>query len=231
MLFVSSAFAQSILLFDHEGNPVENGTVIERIEEPSVAEILFEMNIQNASDNQMTMYCKKNHIEVVEGSINMFCWGMCYGPNTFVSPTPVTLEAGASTEDGFFSGHYMHQGNMGTSMVQYVFYDEANPNDSAFVTVKYTPGFVGIDNNFENTISNIYPNPATDVSRIDFNLYFNNNASIVISDLTGSSVKEIILNSNSGTALIDVNDLFSGVYFYTIITDNKVIKTGKLVVK
>lgn len=231
VLCLSGAFAQSILFFDHEGASVENGSIIELVEEPSVTEILFELNVQNATANEMNMYCKKNYIEVIENTMNMFCWGMCFGPTTFVSPDPIVLAGGETTGDGVFSGHYMPQGIEGTSIIQYVFYDEANPNDSSYVTVKYVAGFVGINDIVENTISEAYPNPATDVSKIDFNLDYNNSASIMINDLTGSRVKEITLNGNSGTAVIDVNDLFSGIYFYTIVTDNRAIKTGKLVVK
>ena len=230
LFFVSAIFAQSILFYDHDGNMIDNGSTIELLDEPTVGEILFEMNIQNSSDGEMNIYCKKIHVSVMDETMNVFCWGMCFGPDTYVSPSPLTIAAGETTADGIFSGHYMPGGVEGPTTVQYVFFDEANPNDSSYVTVRYVGGFTGL-NNFENQVSEIYPNPATDYSTIDFNLNYNTSASIILTDLTGSRVKEISLEGNRGSAIIDVNDLYSGVYFYTIITDGQALKTGKLVVK
>ncbi len=231
LLMAFGAFSQSILFFDHEGNAIDNGSTIELVEDPSITEILFEMNINNSTSDSMSIFCKKVYLDVMDDTMNTFCWGMCFGPTTFMSTDSLTLAAGETTNNGVFSGHYMPMGVEGPSTIQYVFFDAANPNDSSYVTVKYVSGFVGINNTFENNISEVYPNPATEYGKIDFNINYKSKASIIVNDLTGSRVKEVTLDSNSGTAVIEVNDLFSGIYFYTIIIDGEAIKTGKLVVR
>jgi len=229
---LSGLKAQSFAFYDHDNNLIDNGSVFEVIEAPGsgVAELLFTINIQNTSANELNVMCKKNYISVLDDTYNMFCWGMCYGPNVMISDT-LTMASGETTANDYFSGHYYHNDNQGTTTIQYVFYDAENPSDSAYVNVNYVLGYTGLGSDFDNEISALYPNPVENTGYIDYNLNFNDNARIVINNLTGAKVKEITLNNNQGTASVDVTDLFSGVYFYTVITDGKAINTGKLIVK
>ncbi len=211
MMFMTGVFAQSFLFFDHEGTQMEDDAVVEILAEPSAGEIPFELNVQNVTEDSLHIYCKKSYIHIVEGTGNLFCWGGCYLEGTFVSENPVTLHAGEVSADGMFSGHYFPKGQKGTSVIRYTFFDGANPNDSASIRVKYTAGFEGIGENDLYQVSDIYPNPVTDFGRIDFDLNHASMASLVVYDLTGSKVRESILENKKGTVTLPVNDLLSGV--------------------
>jgi len=232
VFLISGASAQSFSFFDHNSNPIANGTMLEVLDLPSASEIVFEMNIQNSSDSEKIVMAKKNYIDVLADTYNMFCWGMCFGPDVFVSTTVDTLSVGEITYDGFFSGHYLPNAIEGYSIIQYVFFDVNNPNDSAYVNVKFIAGFTGVSDS-ENPyyISGVYPNPAVSVARLDYALNSVNEAVVFINDLTGTRVKEVILDHYRGSVFIDVSGLRRGVYFFTVVIDGAAVKTEKLVVK
>ena len=48
--------------------------------------------------------------------------------------------------------------------------------------------------------------------------------------MVGKIVKETELTDKKGTAKINVDDLNSGIYFYSFIVDGKAISTKKLVI-
>ena len=232
-ILVFGVNAQSLTLFDLEGNEVLNGQEFELVDVPSVGEITFHLKVQNSTENDLNVLAKKVYVDVVDLTMNMFCWGQCFGPDTYVSPTAVTILAGETTGDEFFSGHYMPLGHEGTSIIRYVFFNADNVNDSTYVTVKYVGGFTGINTPEDNfTVSGIYPNPATSVANIDYSFADgSNDATIYVNDLTGSRVKEITLSGFSGTASFDVSDLRNGIYFYTIVRNDEILITSKLIIK
>ena len=225
--------AQSLTLIDLEGNEVLNGQEFELLDIPTTEEITFHMKVQNSSENDLEVLVKKAYVAIVDSTMNMFCWGQCFGPDTYVASNAVTIVAGETTSDEFFSGHYMPLGHEGTSIIRYVFFDANNVNDSIYVTVKYVGGFTGINTPEDNfSISGIYPNPATSMANIDYSFADGFiDAKIFVNDLTGSRVKEIMLSGFSGTASFDVSDLRSGVYFYTLVRKGEILKTSKLIIK
>lgn len=225
--------AQSLTLLDLEGNEVLNGQEFEIVDVPTAGEITFHIKVQNSSENSLDVLVKKVYIDVIDGTMNMFCWGQCFGPTTFVAPNAVPIASGETTTDEFFSGHYMPSGIEGASIIRYVFFDANNVNDSTYVTVSYVGGFTGISTpEADFSISGIYPNPATSVANIDYSFTDGvNDAKIFLNDLTGSRVKEITLSGFSGTASFDISDLRNGVYFYTIVRNDEILKTSKLIIK
>jgi hypothetical protein len=74
---------------------------------------------------------------------------------------------------------------------------------------------------------NIYPNPFTNQLNIELNALQINKCQLVIYNVLGAEV----MNTNvfAQNVILETNVLPSGVYFYKVINDNKVIQTGKLV--
>ncbi len=89
-------------------------------------------------------------------------------------------------------------------------------------------------NESEKDIKNVscYPNPAS--SNLTIAFYSENKTDIIVSlsNIMGQNVYEKQINSSKGTSNININtsDLNSGVYIYTLKSENT-IKTGKVVVK
>ncbi len=93
-------------------------------------------------------------------------------------------------------------------------------------------GFVGIAENYNSTGIFIKPNPAKDQFEFilkDANLLSDGNCQLIITDLTGRSVKtEAIVSVRQ---VVEINELPSGIYLYTFTNDKGDLKTGKLVVE
>src|SRR5690606_1078789 len=82
-----------------------------------------------------------------------------------------------------------------------------------------------------NELSQNYPNPFNPQTKINFNINTSGNTEIKIFDIRGKEV-ETILSSNlpqgNFTAIFSGANLSSGVYFYSLTLDNKLISTKKM---
>ena len=80
----------------------------------------------------------------------------------------------------------------------------------------------------------VFPNPAKRTANIQFNLANNKDrVDIGLYNVVGKQVKEVYqgaLNSGSQNFLVAVNDLSSGIYFISIISDDRKV-TQRLVVE
>ncbi|MCS6969309.1 MAG: T9SS type A sorting domain-containing protein [Cytophagales bacterium] len=82
------------------------------------------------------------------------------------------------------------------------------------------------------TISNIYPNPASEVASFNYAFYdFQTSAKIVIRNVLGSIVGEYLLSPTERQITLSLERWAPGVYFYTLWINNKSVVTKKLVIK
>jgi len=80
--------------------------------------------------------------------------------------------------------------------------------------------------------SNPFPNPANQQTGISFQLPSpSSEARIMLRNLLGSVVKEIKVNGSANKVSINTSDLNNGLYFYSILFENKILSTKKLIVK
>lgn len=80
--------------------------------------------------------------------------------------------------------------------------------------------------------SNPFPNPANQQTGINFQLPSpNSEARILLRNLLGSVVKEIKVTGAENKVSINTSDLNNGLYFYSILFENKIWSTKKLIVK
>lgn len=83
--------------------------------------------------------------------------------------------------------------------------------------------------NKENDLINVYPNPFTNHINIKLNFSKTNQYEFIMHTVLGKQVmKTVIVNSNT---TIETNNLPSGIYFYKIIENNKIINSGKLIAR
>ncbi len=199
-------------------------------------ELVFEAYVKNVSDHKLEIGASRNIIQAVEDTDNSFCWsGSCYSPMTDTSDAnhDLLLPAGQMSPDPPFSGHYTHGQKSGETIVKYTLFERGNVDncDSVIVIFKYS--LTGVEDNvFDGvSISDAYPNPATNKVNFDFNLSGVSNASVNIVNLLGSVVKHADLTSGSDKVSIDVSDLPQGVYFYSIVANGNIYQTKKLIIK
>ena len=81
------------------------------------------------------------------------------------------------------------------------------------------------------TISEVYPNPANNLASIDYDCSASKNSNIVIYNMLGTEVEKINVSGKSGKARINTSLYKEGIYFYSLLIDNEVIRTQKLIVR
>jgi len=79
--------------------------------------------------------------------------------------------------------------------------------------------------------SNAYPNPASVNTQMEYSLPFETtSARVIIRNLVGDISIDLPLKDLQGKAVIDLNNLENGVYFYSLIWNETTITTRKLIV-
>lgn len=232
-LMLAGVSAQSSLIIkDKSGNDI-TGKTVDMLYAPADGYASFAVDVMNSSSTVKNVKVRKVEISLLpEVSALTMCWASCYPTFVYVVPDPIAIEPNAVCSS--FEGDLTYApGTLGTSTAKFIFFDIDNPNDSSYVVVNYILGFLGKPENVIKSISvsNAYPNPVSSTVHIDYKLPANvNNAKMQISNLLGSTVKNIELTSNEGTASISVNDLKNGVYFYSLVINNSATVTRKFVV-
>lgn len=223
------AGAQSFMVHDAGGADI-SGQTVDVNSSVTMSQIEYHAKLHNTSGASKTVKVKRYKLNVGIFAVNDFCWTACYDPSTDVSPFGIAVPAGAT--DTSFVTHYTHGEDVsGTSTYKFVFYDQANPNDSAFFVINFNIT-VGIDEAKANAVlSNAFPNPASTMFSLKYDLnQYVQTAKIVVYDMLGKVVKEIAIDDKQGTAKVNVEDLNSGVYFYSFYVNDKAIATKKIVV-
>ena len=202
-----------------------------------MTDISHHLDIKNISSNTITIICQKTVISMPNslpswGGASYCFAGNCYSASSILPSTPAVLGAGQefSWEDAdleAFSGYYVPAEVSGTSVVEYCFYDQNNPSDESCVTVTYEISASTAINETDRIIR-FYPNPANEYTI--FNYTPNQDYNLELVDMLGKQVKKINL-CNSGQEHLDVGELSKGIYFGSIIKNEKLISIKKLVVK
>lgn len=195
----------------------------------SLNTIIEKFKIKNISSSDIDVIIKKQYISVLPGTSNEFCWaGQCLPPIAMESGI-LTVEAGATQAP--FDIHYHSIGVVGTSTIQYVAFNRANPNDSVYFTVNYTVEPTTIENaNGMVLVSDVYPNPANNIAKLDFNLQTNQKLQCDVYDMLG---KRVYSESGNGQGAfeIPVRKLPQGTYFCRLILDGELVETQKLMIQ
>lgn len=223
---------QSFTLQDTNGVAINAGSTIVITGEPTTDLLKARINVKNTSEFSKDVKVKKYETNILANTSNYFCWGVCYGPDTYESPFAQTLEASAVNDQ--FYGEYSPQNVTGLSTIMYTFFDANNRDDSVAVYVQFNASPNAIDENIADGIifSEAYPNPAISKVNIDYNLPASvNKATIRITNMLGAKVKESGLQNQSGTARIEVSELQNGIYFYSLVADDQLVLTRKFIVK
>ncbi|MBS9522611.1 T9SS type A sorting domain-containing protein [Litoribacter ruber] len=130
------------------------------------------------------------------------------------------FELGITETKGTFDLHFSNVGNPRDVFILEAVYNVINGDSGNEVQHK------------DIAIGAAYPNPSNNIAQIDYELKNPNaHARIVVNSFIGNPVYDFLLDPRQNSLVINVADLNPGVYFYTLIVDNKNIVTKKLVVK
>ncbi len=226
-------FSQSIVLLDTNNNVVSN-SIIDVYVAPGSSTIT-ELLIHNSTNQTRTYKCRRAILSMAADDSTQFCFGgLCYGFSANVGSQLLTV-IGQDTVDFVHNGFhcdFVAGTTNSVRMVYYRFEDPSNLGDSTNVIIRYTTQ-VGINelSSPSGSVSNASPNPASSLFSINYSVSdFSQKTKLVIYNVLGKEVKQIVLKDKIGTAKINADEIPSGIYFYSLLADDKVISTKKLVI-
>ncbi|MBI9035482.1 MAG: T9SS type A sorting domain-containing protein [Bacteroidales bacterium] len=227
--FVSQA--QSLELLNEEGEVI-TGTMVTVYGEASSDEIVSHCVVKNISTASVDVKVLKVYEDIFDGSNNYYCWGSCFTEAVFESPIQLRINAGEECEE--FSGHYKPNSAVGTSLIRYEFFTVNNPDDRVSYTVRYSsdPNVGIVDQFAAGTKLQAYPNPASSNCKVVYEMPQDvRTATLTVFNVLGHKVVELPLENNSGAKNLDVSSLNNGLYFYSVMINNELYGTKKLIVK
>ena len=235
------SFSQSLSLYKN-GTLLEDGARITINADVDAALSFFmqetNVDVKNNTDDYVDVKVLKEQIDIVEGSECGFCWSQCYLPNVMVSSSSILLEANELKQNEFFVEFWTNE-KVGTSIVKFTFYvcDEYGDfieDDKVSIEYMFNIEPVGIENYIieNSSMQNARPNPAPSYTNIPYTLPmgFNGNAQIVVKNILGAVVFVENINGGSGKVYVNTSELEEGIYFYSMIINNKSAYTKKLII-
>lgn len=226
----SALTAQSIqLALETDTATIINGTEITVSGDNSQYDVVVDIRATNMG---ATKSIKTKKIEMFYGvgvSRNAICWSVCtapveYGTNPVVTTDAISLSNGAY---GIFNGHLYPQSVTGATKLRYVWYDENNTNDSAYVDVIFNISSAASITEEQLSTLKVYPNPATQQLNLEFQSG-NSDATLVMRNLLGEVVYTDVVNQFYKKT-IDVSAFKRGAYMVSILSENKVLTTKKVI--
>lgn len=198
-------------------------------------ELVAEWHVQNVSDATVSVRVRRNVISAVEGSINYFCWNVCFTETVDVSPNSLAISMGPGAINTTFYAHYRPNNNAGDTFIEYCFFNAADQTDESCQTVQYSVGLTSDINEASNgsalELSELSPNPLNGLGTLQYS--FKNQpsqAKLVIYNMVGQVVQESNIAGKNGFILLNGEDFEAGMYLYSIVADGKVMATKRMMV-
>jgi len=180
--------------------------------------------VKNIITPKLVVYTFKN------GS-SAFFKGLNQGKENNKSPDKIANQL--ISENSWVAVHHKMNEKYGEQSDVWIWYE---PKDLKKVVNQPKLGGNIIVNESESLIDiNIYPNPAVDNAKISINLKADMMLKISIYDISGKVVQEVLpefklINNGTNDFPIDVNRFQSGMYFISIVRENSIIYSYRLIV-
>ncbi len=188
--------------------------------------------IRNITNDTMRVKVRRSPVSLVQGSSHSFCWDVCYTSYTSESVHSVTMVPDSVYTN--FYADFLPNGNVGISSIRYCFFDEDVLTDSICVIAYFNASATGIESAIlpeGNYITDVFPNPSNGISQLIYSVKKDAGSSkLEMHNILGSLVKVIDLKEKNGTVKLPLEEVGSGIYFCSLVVDNKTISTKKLVV-
>lgn len=185
------------------------------------------LQVKNTTGATLNLLWKRVHINTTIGFTDQLCDNVlcfdCFG-NPWVRPTTIAIAPGANTT---FQPKLNTNGVSGTAHHRYYIMDAGEAYiDSIDVIFTST---VGVKENLPLQYS-IYPNPANTAIYVKLDCGITNDVyNIKLFNIMGELVRtETITDGNN---IVNVSTLTDGIYFYSIIKNNQIVETKKLIIK
>lgn len=234
VVLANNANSQWITLTDVDGNDVTNSSIDHwEVNSSNPFTMVIHLEAELVGGGNRTVNVKRYEMGVTAGTQNYFCWNLCYLPRN-AGQTPLWIGGDSQPmTPGVpftgFGGYHIPNGNFSLSSYRYVWYDVANPNDSAFVDLSFESA-VGIGESMALGEFSIVPNPANASTMVNFSLANGNADGIVVHNALGGQVMKASVAAAQRSAQLSTASLPEGVYFVSLTGQGRTLRTQRLVV-
>jgi len=234
LLFVGLSlfgYAQKLQLTNPEGVPYTDGQTIAAIITTNDLNAFtgayhVDITVKNltSDDLRISTLCSG---KLAEGMMAEVCFGACYMGDTIAIACEIP-----GLESESYELHLKPQGNLGLSTFKLEF-----TADDETITLHLIIDMCGLgvkERNNANVSLSAFPNPAPVNSKVNVSYTLadkSNSHHLVVRNILGATVINILLNPYENTTSIDASALKPGVYFYAIENKNQISIAKKLIVK
>ncbi len=223
-----------IVLTDDSENNISNDTLWV-YGQPNEDYIRANVFFSNESNQTAYVFVRKDEIEIQEGSSVAFCWNdFCFSPAVTDVEEPLTLQPGESSSETDFYSEIYPEGANGESIVQFEFYSDRDDFEPVVATIIYVVSSstqVSEINSARWSISEPYPNPARDFTRIDYQIPASTyDARLVIRNLVGKQILDLPLSSDKNQIRVPTNQLSNGIYICSLYYGDRIYDSKRLII-
>lgn len=231
MLNLVSVFAQNpIEIYDKANHLITGTTITAYSSDINIETIDMVLKVKNNTTDTLHLYVRRIINSEVSGTENVICFGVnCYPPSIDTSRQLQAVPNGKV--DSSFLSHYSPYAHAGITSITYEFFN-SRADVKGQVTVNYHLSPLSLGTELKSLeISSAYPNPASASTSIVYNIPAGSYGKILLRNLLGSVIREVNLERPECKAVINTSDLKDGLYFYSVLLNNKVEVTRKLVIR
>jgi hypothetical protein len=224
-VFIGNAFTQ-ITIADNDGNDLTNTTAFLPV---SPLKVNFNITNQGAGEITFVVQVVSYTIPDDASDILVCACGNCLPISLQTPPFPIgdptVLAPGATYGDGNADVEYLSNGSIAPANVTIKVYEQGN--ESNFAQFTLDTEYSSVNQMEHKKAFSIYPNPANGL----FTITINENTSdseLIFSNILGKTIKKVRVNNDQ--IQCNSNEFSKGIYFVSLISNNNVLLTKKLVV-
>ncbi len=179
---------------------------------------------------------RRYELSAPDSSYNYFCWGDCWLASIAHSHMIWSSIGGIDMTPGVpyhgFHAYHEPRGHAGTACFRFVWYDQANVNDTVWVDICFAAEEVGIaEQAITHERMDVYPTPsASDVTFTFEGTSVGARRELVLRDALGQRVRSIRLADGQRTMELTDSELGTGVWFATLERDGVAVTTRRFVI-
>lgn len=233
VLFAFTGHTQDLQII-YQGSTIVNGDSLFASGNPTANDIYQNLWVLNNSGQSLTVKVTRKEMNVTTGTLNATCWDICPPADTagfyptLTSNTSIIMAD--SAYEYSFSAHLYPEGISGCSHFRYIFFGQStsimDSVDIFFSHGQSCATVASVQNTYEPTSFNIFPNPAKD--NITISLAKNiPDGELIVTNILGIIVARKSTASLDTNPTLSVAELDNGFYFLSVVSDDNVLHTQK----
>ena len=236
LLITSISYSQGIEIYKTGETQDISGTEVIVTALASQTELQQRFDLLNTTGSDLNLKVVRIKLEEMTGGVEDYLtwWnasllnGFCY-PSTSVSTQDLFSSESLSFSPALaiqaLEVYYIPNGIAGTTKYRYYILDNDTQIRRDSVDVTFNTSTLSTKEQQQIDFL-VFPNPVNTILNISIS---ENNTTISIFDITGKNVSEMELNNGINT--LNIENLNTGIYFYSIKRNGNTLETNKLVVQ